>query len=99
MYTKKRTVGQEVSYSGTGLHTGEKCTITFSPTGPEHGIKFLRTDIPGAEAIPEAAAQPPVDTKLAEAKLPDAAVTDDLDRLPIPEELHALLLGVRDLAP
>lgn len=52
MYTKKRTVAQEVSYSGTGLHTGEKCTITFSPTGPDHGIRFLRTDIEGAEEIP-----------------------------------------------
>ena len=52
MYTKKRTISQEVSYSGTGLHTGEKCTITFSPTGPDHGIKFLRTDIEGSEPIP-----------------------------------------------
>jgi UDP-3-O-[3-hydroxymyristoyl] N-acetylglucosamine deacetylase/3-hydroxyacyl-[acyl-carrier-protein] dehydratase len=52
MYIKKRTVGREINYSGTGLHTGEKCTITFTPADPDHGIKFLRSDIPGAEPIP-----------------------------------------------
>jgi len=52
MYTKKRTVAREISFAGTGLHTGENCTITFKPTDPDHGIKFLRTDIDGAQAIP-----------------------------------------------
>lgn len=52
MYTKKRTVAREISFAGTGLHTGEKCTITFKPTDPDHGIKFLRTDVDGAQAIP-----------------------------------------------
>ncbi len=52
MYTKKRTVAREISFAGIGLHTGEKCTITFKPTDPDHGIKFLRTDIDGAQAVP-----------------------------------------------
>jgi UDP-3-O-[3-hydroxymyristoyl] N-acetylglucosamine deacetylase/3-hydroxyacyl-[acyl-carrier-protein] dehydratase len=52
MYTKKRTVAREISFAGTGLHTGEKCTITFKPTDPDHGIKFLRTDVAGAEPVP-----------------------------------------------
>jgi UDP-3-O-[3-hydroxymyristoyl] N-acetylglucosamine deacetylase / 3-hydroxyacyl-[acyl-carrier-protein] dehydratase len=52
MYTRKRTVAREISLSGVGLHTGEKCTITFKPTGPDHGIKFLRADIPGSAPIP-----------------------------------------------
>ncbi len=52
MYTKKRSVAREISFAGTGLHTGEKCTITFKPTDPDHGIKFLRTDIEGAEPVP-----------------------------------------------
>jgi UDP-3-O-[3-hydroxymyristoyl] N-acetylglucosamine deacetylase/3-hydroxyacyl-[acyl-carrier-protein] dehydratase len=52
MYTKKRTIAQEISLSGTGLHTGENSTITFKPAGPDHGIKFLRADIAGSPSIP-----------------------------------------------
>lgn len=52
MYTKKRTIAREVSFSGIGLHTGETCTITFHPTGPDHGIKFRRSDIPNSEPMP-----------------------------------------------
>jgi len=52
MYIKKRTVAREISLGGIGLHTGETCTITFKPADPNHGIKFLRTDIEGAKAIP-----------------------------------------------
>lgn len=52
MYLKKRTIAKDVSLSGIGLHTGENCTITFRPAGPDHGIKFLRSDIPGTEPIP-----------------------------------------------
>lgn len=52
MYTKKRTIAHDVSFSGTGLHTGETCTITFRPTGSDHGIKFQRSDIPGSEPMP-----------------------------------------------
>jgi len=52
MYTKKRTIAHDVSFSGIGLHTGETCTITFRPTGSDHGIKFQRSDIPGSEPMP-----------------------------------------------
>ncbi|MCP4569962.1 MAG: bifunctional UDP-3-O-[3-hydroxymyristoyl] N-acetylglucosamine deacetylase/3-hydroxyacyl-ACP dehydratase [FCB group bacterium] len=52
MYIKKRTIEREVSLTGTGLHTGESCTITFKPAGPDHGIKFLRSDLPNSEPVP-----------------------------------------------
>lgn len=52
MYTKKRTIARDASLSGIGLHTGETCTITFRPTGSDHGIKFQRSDIPGSEPMP-----------------------------------------------
>lgn len=52
MYTKKRTIARETSLSGIGLHTGETCTITFKPVGADHGIKFVRTDLPGTQPIP-----------------------------------------------
>ena len=52
MYTKKRTVARDASITGVGLHTGEGCTITFKPTGPDHGIKFVRADMPDSPLIP-----------------------------------------------
>lgn len=52
MYTKKRTIGRDASLTGIGLHTGETCTITFKPAAVDHGIKFLRTDIPESPLIP-----------------------------------------------
>ncbi|MDD4051496.1 MAG: bifunctional UDP-3-O-[3-hydroxymyristoyl] N-acetylglucosamine deacetylase/3-hydroxyacyl-ACP dehydratase [candidate division Zixibacteria bacterium] len=52
MYTKKRTIAREASLTGVGLHTGETCTITFKPAAADHGIKFLRTDLPGSQPIP-----------------------------------------------
>jgi UDP-3-O-[3-hydroxymyristoyl] N-acetylglucosamine deacetylase/3-hydroxyacyl-[acyl-carrier-protein] dehydratase len=52
MYTKKRTIARDISFSGTGLHTGENCTITFRPSGPDHGIKFQRSDIAESEPMP-----------------------------------------------
>jgi len=52
MYTKKRTVARDASITGIGLHTGEGCTITFKPTGPDHGIKFVRADMPDSPLIP-----------------------------------------------
>lgn len=52
MYKKKRTITHSVSLSGTGLHTGEKSTITFKPVDVDHGIKFKRADIANSEPIP-----------------------------------------------
>ena len=52
MYTKKRTIAREISFSGVGLHTGQTCTVTFRPTDADYGIKFLRADISGSEPIP-----------------------------------------------
>jgi len=52
MYTKKRTIARNISFTGTGLHTGENCTITFRPAGPDHGIKFQRSDIADSKPMP-----------------------------------------------
>lgn len=37
--------------SGIGLHTGNTCTMTFCPAPPNHGIRFVRRDIPGAPEV------------------------------------------------
>jgi UDP-3-O-[3-hydroxymyristoyl] N-acetylglucosamine deacetylase/3-hydroxyacyl-[acyl-carrier-protein] dehydratase len=51
MYRKQRTVRREISLSGVGLHTGEACMMTFKPAPPDHGIRFVRTDLPGKPSV------------------------------------------------
>ena len=43
---KQRTIKKEASFSGMGLHTGKKTTITFKPAPPNTGVVFIRTDLP-----------------------------------------------------
>ena len=47
MHQKQRTIKNEITISGTGLHTGNSCTMTFKPAPTDHGIRFVRTDIEG----------------------------------------------------
>jgi UDP-3-O-[3-hydroxymyristoyl] N-acetylglucosamine deacetylase len=54
---KQRTLKQQVSATGVGLHNGEKVTLTFKPAAIDTGIVFKRADLPGApmiQARPEA---------------------------------------------
>jgi len=45
MDLRQRTVAQEVSCTGKGLHTGKKVKLTIRPTPPNSGITFERVDI------------------------------------------------------
>jgi len=38
--------------NGVGMVTGSKIQLRFLPATPDHGVAFLRTDIPGAIPIP-----------------------------------------------
>jgi UDP-3-O-[3-hydroxymyristoyl] N-acetylglucosamine deacetylase / 3-hydroxyacyl-[acyl-carrier-protein] dehydratase len=52
MLKNQRTIARPGSLSGMGLHTGNKTTITFKPSGPNTGIRFKRLDVPDAPEIP-----------------------------------------------
>ncbi len=52
MLELQRTIAKPVSLSGTGLHTGTSCTITFKPAPENYGIKFIRIDLGGSPEIP-----------------------------------------------
>jgi len=52
MLKQQRTIEKAVSISGTGLHTGTSCTMTFKPAPENNGIKFIRTDLGGRPEIP-----------------------------------------------
>lgn len=52
MLDLQTTINKTVSISGTGLHTGTSCTITFKPAPDNYGIKFIRTDLAENVEIP-----------------------------------------------
>ena len=51
MSEKQRTLANEVSLSGKGLHSGVDVKVTFKPAPANHGYKFCRTDLPGFPLI------------------------------------------------
>jgi len=42
---KQKTIKNEISFSGIGLHSGKKSHITIKPSEVNSGINFLRTDV------------------------------------------------------
>src|SRR5206468_7216609 len=44
-------VGQPVTFEGTGLHTGERGTVTFRPAPANSGVRFVRVDLPGRPQV------------------------------------------------
>ena len=48
---KQKTIANEVSFSGIGLHTGSLTTMTFRPAPPNSGVTFYRVDLPQGPAI------------------------------------------------
>lgn len=48
----QRTIKKPASFSGVGLHTGVKTTITFKPAPINYGITFIRTDLESCPEIP-----------------------------------------------
>ncbi len=51
MSEKQRTLANEVSLSGKGLHSGVDVKVTFKPAPANHGYKFSRVDLPGSPVI------------------------------------------------
>jgi UDP-3-O-[3-hydroxymyristoyl] N-acetylglucosamine deacetylase/3-hydroxyacyl-[acyl-carrier-protein] dehydratase len=51
MLVQQQTIKREVVYAGIGLHTGNRCTITFFPAPSDHGIRFRRVDLHGSPEI------------------------------------------------
>lgn len=49
---KQRTLAKSVTTTGIGLHSGHKVTLQLHPAPDQHGITFVRTDLPGHPEIP-----------------------------------------------
>ena len=48
---QQHTLGNSISISGTGLHTGIMVDMTLKPANPGFGIQFQRIDLPGRPII------------------------------------------------
>ena len=51
MYFKQRTVSKPVSFSGVGVHSGKKVNLIIKPAPINHGIKFVRIDLPDKPGV------------------------------------------------
>lgn len=51
MSKKQRTIKEQVSISGIGLHTGKDVTITFKPAPENYGYKFSRVDLSSSTLV------------------------------------------------
>ncbi|MFH0855987.1 MAG: UDP-3-O-acyl-N-acetylglucosamine deacetylase [Candidatus Omnitrophota bacterium] len=48
---KQKTILKEISFSGIGLHTGDKSSLTLKPAQADTGIIFVRKDLAGLPHI------------------------------------------------
>jgi UDP-3-O-[3-hydroxymyristoyl] N-acetylglucosamine deacetylase len=48
---RQRTIRDNISCTGIGLHSGKKVSLTIKPAPPDSGIRFLRKDLPGRRVI------------------------------------------------
>src|SRR4030095_2507673 len=49
--SQQQTLRQSVSYSGVGLHSGNRVNMSFHPAPPNTGLRFRRVDLEGKPEI------------------------------------------------
>jgi len=76
----QRTLNRAVSCSGIGLHSGKTVQLTLKPASVNHGIKFVRKDLPDNPSIP-ARFNCVVDTSLATVIGSDGVIVSTIEHL------------------
>ena len=76
----QRTLEKAVSCSGIGLHSGKTVHLTLKPAAVNHGIKFVRKDLPDNPCIP-ARFNCVVDTSLATVIGSDGVIVSTVEHL------------------
>ncbi len=51
MINHQQTIETPVSCSGVGVHSGKTVNLTIKPAPVNHGIRFVRTDLPGHPGV------------------------------------------------
>ena len=78
--TYQRTLSKDVHFSGIGLHSGKTVHLTLKPAPINHGIKFVRKDLPDNPTIP-ARFNCVVDTSLATVIGTDGVIVSTIEHL------------------
>ncbi|MFH1624913.1 MAG: UDP-3-O-acyl-N-acetylglucosamine deacetylase, partial [Pseudomonadota bacterium] len=47
----QRTIARPISFTGIGLHLGQKVNVTIRPADVDSGVVFIRTDLPNSLPI------------------------------------------------
>jgi UDP-3-O-[3-hydroxymyristoyl] N-acetylglucosamine deacetylase len=76
----QRTISKNVRFSGIGLHSGKTVHLTLKPAPINHGIKFIRKDLPDDPTIP-ARFNCVVDTSLATVIGSDGVIVSTIEHL------------------
>jgi len=76
----QRTICQNVHFAGIGLHSGKKVRLNLKPAPINHGIKFVRKDLPDNPTIP-ARFNCVVDTSLATVIGSDGVIVSTIEHL------------------
>lgn len=76
----QKTIARQVSCSGVGVHSGQTVTVTIKPAPENHGIQFVRTDLPNRPCIP-ARFNKVVDTSLATVIGADGFIISTIEHL------------------
>ena len=42
----QKTLARSVNFTGIGLHQGQPVSMTIHPASANHGLRFVRTDLP-----------------------------------------------------
>lgn len=77
---RQRTIRQEITGSGIGVHSGKQCTIVLRPASVGTGIVFRRTDLPNQPEI-QARAQYVNDTMMCTAMQVDGVRVATVEHL------------------
>lgn len=76
----QKTIAREAHCSGIGVHSGKKVNLTIKPAPINHGIKFVRTDLP-SQPIVSARFNKVVDTSLATVIGEDGFIISTIEHL------------------
>jgi UDP-3-O-[3-hydroxymyristoyl] N-acetylglucosamine deacetylase len=80
VYLQQRTLAQPGSCEGVGIHSGRAVTVTIKPAPPNHGIRFVRTDLQEAPSV-TAHFSRVVDTSLATVIGADGCIVSTIEHL------------------
>ncbi|MBW1739820.1 MAG: UDP-3-O-acyl-N-acetylglucosamine deacetylase [Deltaproteobacteria bacterium] len=80
MHSHQQTLARPVQCTGIGLHSGKKVNLTIKPAPVNHGIKFVRTDLPHRPII-SAHFRNVIDTSLATTLGTDGVIVSTVEHL------------------